>query len=43
MLEQPVQGISKSDTGREETDGIKQRYNDYDRRISKKPRFLSKS
>ena len=41
-FEQPVWGISNSDAEREETDGTKRRYSDYDRRISKKSRFLLK-
>ena len=42
QFEWPVLGISESDSRREEKDGAKQRYRNYDRQISKKPRFLSK-
>ena len=42
QFEQPVPGISESDSRREETDGTKRQHRDYDRRISIKPRFLSK-
>ena len=42
QFEQPVRGISESDTGRKKKDGTKRRYGNYDRPISKKPRFLSK-
>ena len=42
QFEWPVLGISESDSRREEKDGTKQRYRDYDRQISKNPRFLPK-
>ena len=42
QFERPVRGIRESDGRREETVGTKRKYSDYDRQISKKPRFLSK-
>ena len=42
QFEQSVQGISENSTGWETTDRTKRRYTENDRRISKKPRFLSK-
>ena len=42
QFEQLLWGVSERDIGREETDGAKWRYSDYDRRISKNTRFLSK-
>ena len=40
QFERPVRGISKRDSRREETDGTKRKYSNYDRRISRK--FSSK-
>ena len=42
QFEQPVPGISESNTRREEIDGTKRRYRDYDRQIRKKPRIIAK-
>ena len=42
QFEQPVREISESDSRREEKDGSKRQYSDYDRRISKLSRFLLK-
>ena len=42
QFEQSVQGISENSTGWETTDRTKRQYTKNDRRISKKPRFLSK-
>ena len=42
QFERPVWGISESDSKTGERDGTKRRYTEYHRRISKKPRLLSK-
>ena len=42
QFEQPVPGISESNTRREEIDETKRRYRDYDRQIRKKPRIIAK-